>query len=196
MVKSLRRESPVPVDVMEPPPCGVVMVAVVPPPPLRTESRAAAEVGPEVRREEDLSVAAADNSARSSLRLSRERRSRPMRERERISLRKRDSSLSADMRWRSEADGERRPSTPPGPVTEEMRSRDRDGVMLTRRRSGSELRDSLREEDAPAGGSRIPRAAKAEEVDGERPAARARASVESAPVRVEDVVEVRWVRYE
>jgi hypothetical protein len=73
-------------------------------------------------------------------------------------------------------------------VAEVVRSRE--GVIPTSLRSGSELKDSFREDAAPAGGSLMPRADKAEEAEGERPA-NARARVESAPVSVE---EVKWVR--
>jgi hypothetical protein len=67
------------------------------------------------------------------------------------------------------------------PVSDEAKSRDREGVSPRRLRV-SALRLSLVKEEEVVRPSRRPREARAEEVDGERPAPRARASVESPPV--------------
>lgn len=169
MVRSLRRESPVPVEVIEPVPCGVVMVEVIPA-PITCRPASSVEVeegGCEASRAESLSATEdLSSSVRSSLRDSRERRSRPIRDLERISFRRRDSSFSADIRWSNDDEGEAGRRA----VSEEISSRERElGTPTPRRRRGSEDKDSLREDAAPAGGSLIPRADRAEEDEGERP---------------------------
>ena len=67
------------------------------------------------------------------------------------------------------------------PVSEDVKSREREGVRPSRL-SVSALRLSFVKEDEVVRPSRRPRAARAEDVEGDRPAPKARASVESPPV--------------